>query len=409
MSNAAEKARYFLEKSTPQLHSLKTLGIFTDEEIKTLVSTRSEHEHIVLSSGSSPSQWLSYIDWDVSLENLRLRRCRKLHVHNSSSHVGEARIFKTFERAVERHPASLELWERYLDFAEEKTSAAGRKWNTVWNRAVRLHSRNAGLWIRGAMKMAEHGDMNKARERFMYGCRNCVGGGKDGGEAAKVWTQYAKAELEWLARTEKKLKLGKYSVDHVEGDYMDLGGGGDNDSDSDKEDEDDEDEDELAPPTREQRTAIQEAASKELAKSSALEGAIPRAVFDVARKQDFFSPRVAMMFWDAFSKVKEASRRISILHHVLAAMEKSYPCSPETAFCRIRMPLVGVKGVVSWGNGLKEVLRRLGAAFKDTGDADALANLVCPWLDSLISHEGQEPFDTVLQQTRNRISSSLEN
>lgn len=397
MAHVAEKARFFLEKAAPQLREFEEKGIFTRDEIRTLVRTRSEYEHRVLAPGPTPNMWLDYIEWDINLEKLRAHRCRKLHIHNSTSYAGETRILKTLDRAVDRHPGSMELWRRYLDYAEYVN--AGNRWNKVWTRAIRLHPQHADLWIRGAHKMIQNGNMEKARERFMYGCRNCKRE-----NAPKVWVEYARSELEWLAKTESKLQLGQYELDMID-DTIEFGRQSDEDDGNDDGPGDDKYGEVLAP-TREQRLAASETVAQKLAKSAALKGALPKAVFDVARKQEFFTSQVALLFWDGLSSVTQATKAPAIAQHVLNAMEEMFPRSAETEFCRIRTPLVGLKGR-ECAIGMKSSLALLATSLKTCDEPDKLVLLISQWIDEIA--EG-ETMDTrvveLLRIAQSRLQSS---
>ena len=118
MAGVAEKARFYLERAVPQLREFEEKNIFTPDEIRSLVRKRTDFEHLVLSPGNKPTDWLNYVGWEKSLESLRVKRCRRLQVRTSSSHAGRGRIFSTLERAVSRHPESIELWK----WLEERVS-----------------------------------------------------------------------------------------------------------------------------------------------------------------------------------------------------------------------------------------------------------------------------------------------
>ena len=318
----------------------------------------------MIAPGSEPEAWLNYIDWDLNLEKLRARRCRKLRIF-CTGYPSERRILNTFDRATDRHPGRLEIWNRYLEFAEK--AGAGNRWNKVWMRAVRLHTRSADLWIKGGRRMAEDGNMEKARERFLYGCRNCVGG-----EAARIWVEYARTEMEWLARTEKKLQLGQHSAD-VEDDFIAVG----HPSGSEEEYEDD-----IKKPSREKRAAVNHDLVQQLANSSAMKGAIPKAVFDIATTQDFFSPSVGRNFWDAFASVEGTGVASSIVQDVVNVLDGLYPGDPETLFCKIRTPLVGVAGK-AWMEVIKELLRGIPTWLGQCDDQPRLTQMLSQWLGTI--------------------------
>ena len=343
----------------------------------------------MISPGSEPEAWLNYIDWDLNLEKLRAKRCRKLRIF-CTGYPSERRVLNTFDRATDRHPGSLEIWNRYLEFAEKV--GAGNRWNKVWMRAVRLHTRSADLWIKGGRRMAEDGNMEKARERFLYGCRNCVGG-----DAAPVWVEYARAEMEWLAKTKEKLQLGQHSAD-VEDDFIAVG---------DPSDGEEEYGDDTKKPSWQERAAANHDLAQQLANSSALKGAIPKAIFDIARTQEFFSPSVARNFWDAFASVDGASAASPILGHVVNAMEELYPGDPDTLFCKIRTPLLGVAGK-AWMEAMKELLRGIPTCLARCDDQPKLTQMLSQWLGTISQNPSLDArVAKLLEMARQRLDGLL--
>ncbi len=95
MAGVAEKARFYLERAVPQLREFEEKEIFTrvsscslsrfldpssdphgrfrddadqpKDEIRTLVSKRTNFEHTVLAPRSNPEDFLAYVQWEQSL------------------------------------------------------------------------------------------------------------------------------------------------------------------------------------------------------------------------------------------------------------------------------------------------------------------------------------------------------
>ncbi|KAL2156815.1 hypothetical protein VTH06DRAFT_4512, partial [Thermothelomyces fergusii] len=58
MAGVSDKARFYLERAAPELREFEEKGIFTKDEIRALVSKRSDYEHLILSPGTKPSDFL---------------------------------------------------------------------------------------------------------------------------------------------------------------------------------------------------------------------------------------------------------------------------------------------------------------------------------------------------------------
>lgn len=405
MANVAEKARFHLERAVPQLREFEEKEIFSKDEIRTLVTKRTEFEHLVLGPGCKPHHFQSYVAWELSLDKLRAKRCLRKKIKHSTSHASNARVFNIYERAVLRHPGSLDLWTDYLDYAARVK--ATKRWRKIMTRALRMHPINAGLWARAGRRAASDGDMEGARGMFMRGCRFC-------NSTADLWLEYARVEMEWLAKMERK-KGGKKGLEGAraeetveDGDVLRFG-------EDDSEDEEFEDNEILPDPTadeenkkaKEAKKVFSDEAVKKLEKSPALQGAIPKTVFDVARKQPFFSAPAAEAFFDMFATFTTVSAQPVIIQHVLDAMILDYPRHPATCGCVVRQPLVGVDvTTVEFPRALREVLARLKAQTETTEDKGKLAGKTVAWIKPILKRSDlEENVRTVLEHTRRKLDS----
>ncbi|KAJ8127458.1 hypothetical protein O1611_g6180 [Lasiodiplodia mahajangana] len=392
MAAVAEKARFYLEQAVPQLREFEAKGIFNPDEIRSLVRKRTDYEHTVLSPGNKAQDWLNYVAWERSLEVLRAKRCRRLEIRASSKHTGEGRVFGILERSVNRHPGSLELWKEYLSYATKLR--ATKRYRKVMTRALRMHPGKSELWVLAGQRSASHGDMHAARGFFMRGSRFCT-------RDATLWLAYAKCELEWLQKMEsRKGKKGgteKAIQEQAEHDDDEIKFGSD---DSD----DDADENgrliipnaELAPP----KVFDDETASK-LKNNPALDGAIPLAIFDIAKKQAFFSPAVGEQFFVVFAAFPQISMQARIIQHVLDSMNEVYPNDASTSFCYIQQSLIGLDAnVPEYPKALRETLGRIKSSLATTTDVKALSAKLKLWLEALLCAQDLDPsIRTVLEHT----------
>ncbi|KAG6052278.1 hypothetical protein E4U39_000003 [Claviceps sp. Clav50 group G5] len=378
MAGVAGKARFYLERSVPQLREWEEKEIFTKDEIRTIVQKRNEHEHRVLCPGNSPSEWSAYAKWEQSLEALRSKRCKRLKVqHLNSAHAGQARVMSIYDRSVNKHPGSSELWREYLNYTASVKAA--KRWRKTMTGALRMMPHDADLWIMAGRRSARNGDMASARGFFMRGCRFC---NKD----CRLWVEYAKSEMEWLVKVDKRKEVK--GVDALRPDRVE-----DDDelriADSD-DDDDDEEEDvdgnSLPEPSKAQAKVIDKRAAEQLKSNPAMDGAIPMAIFDISRKQAFFTPEVAETFFFLFTSFKALSVEPKISQHVLDVLNEQFPEHPATCNCFIRQPILGVNpNTADFPRGLREVLVRLGSKLDTTTDKVALSKKTAAWIDGYLA------------------------
>lgn len=251
------------------------------------------------------------------------------------------------------------------------------------------------LWIMAGKRSAKNGDMAAARGFFMRGCRFCT---KD----CKLWVEYARSEMEWLVKVDQRKE--KKGADALRPDRVD-----DDDElrlvDSDDEDEDN---DGLPEPSKAQSKVIDKQASEQLKSNPAMDGAIPMAIFDISRKQAFFTPEVAENFFIMFSSFKTLSVQPKIVKHVMDSMDEQYPNHPSTCNCYIRQPILGVQAnTPDFPRGLRDVLARLGEKLDVTTDKAELGRKTAAWIDGYLALGGvDDGIRKVLEHTKEKLDLS---
>jgi U3 small nucleolar RNA-associated protein 6 len=148
-----------------------------------------------------------------------------------------------------------------------------------------------------------------------------------------------------------------------------------------------------------------EEATRKMEQSPALSGAIPMAIFGIAKKQPFFGPAAAESFFDVFAGFSGVESQGRIVQHVLDAMEELYPNHPCTCSCQIRQPLIGVDVLTAaFPKALRESLARLRDGMERTDDKKVLAGKMVAWVDALLKTEGLDAaIKTVLEHTKRSL------
>ncbi|ODV80984.1 U3 snoRNP protein [Suhomyces tanzawaensis NRRL Y-17324] len=202
----AEKVRYFLEQSVPELEDLKNKGLFDKNELTMIMRRRTDFEHRIQGRGSKPRDYLKYSEFEINLDKLRSkRRARYLKAGmiekkaTLSDWAGVRRIMFIFDRATRRYPGDLEIWAQYLRFA--KSCDAIKVIYKVYSRLLQLQPRNVDAWLSAAKYEFENNANAKgARVLFQKGLRLNP-------ESLELWLSYAQFELTYISRLLARRKV----------------------------------------------------------------------------------------------------------------------------------------------------------------------------------------------------------
>ncbi len=358
---------------------------------------RSDFEHKVLARGSQAIDFARYAAWDIGLESLRQKRCKRLRLKSSSAHNGQARIFNIFDRGTKKHPGDVALWMSYLEYA--RTVKANKKFRTILTAAIRLHPTKSKLWLYAARWTLEaEADMNGARSYMQRGTRFCT-------TSRDLWIEYAKLEMIYLAKIAMRRKILGLDVDETQEDTMDVDETADDTGFTTSEDM-------IAipdfkansmRPSMVERVEVDSEATKDPMTTPALNGAIPLAIFDAARKQPFFCASAAEGFFDMFSVFTQVRCLSTILQHVLDAMVELYPIDPSTCNCCTRQPIIGISPLSpDFPVALGTSFARLKESMGKTKDKAGLAKRTRAWTEPILELEDLDPgIRVVLEHMRN--------
>ncbi|KAJ5551163.1 RNA-processing protein HAT helix [Penicillium sp. DV-2018c] len=391
MSAATDKARFFLEKSVPELKEYERKKIFTKvshipallyserqlieskDEISSIVKKRSDFEHKLNARGAQPVDFVRYAEYEMNLDALRKKRVKRLGLR-SAGFNGQRRIFFVLERATRKFRGDINLWVQYIDYARKQK--AHKKLSMIFTDALRLHPTSAELWVFAAKHaLDDHGDMTQARSYMQRGLRFCK-------SARTIWVQYAKLELIYIAKLvarQRILGLDENQKEHVEGPGLD-----------------DHDADEIALPmlTAEDINPstdgqeVDQVALQNLNSTPALSGAIPLTIFGTATKHFNNDDRFGQEFFDMVWEFQDAPCTGKILEHVVETMRENKPSSPRTQICYIKLPTAGVSVVSA------EFPRALGislARLREFHLGKDLARQVIDWLQPVQTTENLDP------------------
>ncbi|KAL4884643.1 U3 small nucleolar RNA-associated protein 6-domain-containing protein [Aspergillus karnatakaensis] len=362
MSATTDKARFYLEKSVPELKEYEQKKIFSKEEITSIIKKRSDFEHKINARGAHPNDFVRYAEYEMNLDSLRRMRVKRLGI-KATGFSGQRRIFFVLDRATRKFHGDIGLWIQYTEYARRQK--AYKKLSTILMDALRLHPSNADLWIYAAQyHMEDHADMSQARTYMQRGLRFCQ-------SSRRLWIQYAKLELIYITKIVARQRIlgldEKYEASKQETTADDL--------DADMIMMPQITEEDINPSANDD--SVNQEAIKTLNSTPALSGAIPMAIFDSAIKTLNHDDRFCHDFFDMVFEFEEVPCLQKILTHIVDGMQASKPASSHTLICYIKLPTAGIRPTSP------EFPRALGAALsrlQEHRQKPGVAKEVVSWL-----------------------------
>jgi len=120
----AESVQFLLEDTVPELEDLRKLGLFSRQEIKSVVKRRTAFEYALKRRVMRKADVLRYATYEINLDALRRLRKKTKGVTKSSisDHTMVRRIHFIFERGLRKFGGDLRLWLQFIDYAKRSGS-----------------------------------------------------------------------------------------------------------------------------------------------------------------------------------------------------------------------------------------------------------------------------------------------
>ena len=212
----ADQVQARLDQMVPSLRDLLNQGIFTEDEIHTIVSKRRHFEYLLHRNKTRPKDYDNYITSEEQLEKLRSLRYKKInskkkgkakHEHRNS--IGNVHIIKNihsiYYKYTYKYANDVSIYLNHIKFANSVGSY--KIVQRVITHALNLHSKNILLWIDIASQVffgndAKSGSIDNARVILQRGIRI-------NSDSKDLYGQYFALELHYIQkiRGRKKLRL----------------------------------------------------------------------------------------------------------------------------------------------------------------------------------------------------------
>ncbi|KAK9314288.1 U3 small nucleolar RNA-associated protein 6-domain-containing protein [Lipomyces starkeyi] len=171
----AEKVRYYLEQTLPELEDLQKKNVFTKLEIASITRRRTDFEHRIYGRGANLLDFLKYAEFEMNLDLLRKKRIQRLSGNGEkgasvSTWSGQQRIFFIFERATRKFKGDISLWMQYISYARQQK--ARHLLNKILKNVLRLHPTKPELWVLAAeCELRENANRKAARNLILRGLK----------------------------------------------------------------------------------------------------------------------------------------------------------------------------------------------------------------------------------------------
>ncbi|KAI5950012.1 UTP6 [Candida theae] len=370
----ADKVRYYLEQSVPELEDLKVKGLFDKNEITMIMRRRTDFEHRITGRGSRPRDFLKYSEFENNLEKLRKKRYARLSKvglvdtkASISDWAGVRRIMFILDRGTKRFPGDQQLWAEYLSYAKE--NGAIKVIYKIYSRLLQLQPRNIDAWLSAAKYEFEvNGNAKGTRLLFQRGLRLNP-------ESTTLWLSYAQFELTYISKLLARRKLlGLLTETEAE--------------------EKKETEDMMVLPQAETKLNLPDADMNMLGSpetNPALKGDVFLAIFDeCAKARGFEAVEKFLQLIDQFEDLD----RDYLYNHVLNYIQREYPDDIRTIFIDITLP------IRTTNDGLQLSVNKF-LAYKAKSPNKELTNM---FVNRLMQVEGNDKIKSLIQAIIKKIN-----
>ncbi|KAJ4462219.1 putative U3 small nucleolar RNA-associated protein 6 [Paratrimastix pyriformis] len=140
-----------LEDTIPELQEYRKKGIFTKDEIKTVLKKREHFESKITkgTSGKTRDDFAHYIDFETKLGELRTKRKLRLGIRKrflKADQIAIRRLHFIYTRALQRFgKTDVGLWMSYADFCTQTKSF--RMLSRALARALQFHPNYEAFWV----------------------------------------------------------------------------------------------------------------------------------------------------------------------------------------------------------------------------------------------------------------------
>lgn len=190
----AESAIMRLEIMLPEIVGFDERGIFSKDELKTIMAARRAFEYAIASRSAKLDDYMSYIGHEIKTEIDRRERYAKLGIKRETARdfTIVKRIHSLFDRCLSKYSSDVGVWKKYIEFCVSSGSSSALTRTLM--RAIKRHPRAAQFRILAADRELQMGNLIGARKLLMLAVRAKTD------DRCLVWEQLFKLECVSLFR-----------------------------------------------------------------------------------------------------------------------------------------------------------------------------------------------------------------
>ena len=193
----AEYVEASTERTLEHLEHLIHIELLSEEEAKSVLKTRQNHEYRLARHKKQMKDYVAYIQYEITfLDMIKLRRQKSRNFAKPQLDFEQVnRIHSLFRTATNRFQTEVALWLSHIEFAKKHKmyTYAGR----LYKRMLQIHAHRADLWLEAANWEVQLKQPDTARKLFLTGIRFNK---KDRG----LWLGYQRFELLQCLEARKK-------------------------------------------------------------------------------------------------------------------------------------------------------------------------------------------------------------
>ncbi|CEL61529.1 U3 small nucleolar RNA-associated protein 6 OS=Schizosaccharomyces pombe (strain 972 / ATCC 24843) GN=utp6 PE=3 SV=1 [Rhizoctonia solani AG-1 IB] len=197
-----ERVHFYQEQMLPELKELEEKGLFSQSETRAILKQRTTFESALVRRVALKSDYIKYIQYEITLEALRKKRSSRLSTTDNKSSLADycivRRQFFILERAVRKFKSDVSLWVQYIELA--KSNNARSLVGKLCSRALSLHPTSPSLYIIAASHELDSSlSPTGARALLQRGLRINP-------ESVELWTEYIRMELGYCEGLRRRWK-----------------------------------------------------------------------------------------------------------------------------------------------------------------------------------------------------------
>jgi hypothetical protein len=199
----AESVVIKLEEMLPEAAYFIEKGVFSEKEMRSIMSERRVHELALASRSCALRDYLNYINHEIKTECERRERYESLKIQKlcPRDFTVVQRVHSLFTRCLSKFGHDVSVWQKYIEFCTSSGSSGSL--SRALMRAIQRHPRVASFRIIAADRELQLGGLISARKLLMRAIRIKTD------NQLLLWQQLFKLELSAI----HKLVTSALSVD----------------------------------------------------------------------------------------------------------------------------------------------------------------------------------------------------